>query len=115
MNTRTISIVAGSSRSHVDRGRRIAVEMEPGDALIFHSLLHHFTEPNTSNLRRRAVQFHYHQIGAIWGDVAQHTRHYHFEDGGYAGCTVAHDPSAPGAYQYRGALPRPVIPLEPYD
>jgi phytanoyl-CoA hydroxylase len=96
---------------YVDRGRRIAVEMEPGDALIFHSLLHHFTEPNTSNLRRRAVQFHYHQIGAIWGNVEQHTRHYHFEDGGYAGCTVAHS----GAHVYRGALPRPVVPLEPYD
>jgi len=85
--------------------------MEPGDALIFHSLLHHFTEPNTSNLRRRAVQFHYHQIGAIWGDVEQHRRHYHFDDGAYAGCTVAHS----GANVYRGALPRPVVPMEPYD
>lgn len=101
--------------SHIDRGRRIAVEMEPGDALIFHSLLHHFTEPNTSNLRRRAIQFHYHQIGAIWSDVEQHTKHFHFEDGRYAGCTVPRDPSAPGAYVYRGSLPRPVVPREPYD
>jgi len=43
----------------------VAIEMEPGDALTFHSLLHHFTEPNTSNPRRRAEQFHYHQIGAV--------------------------------------------------
>ena len=100
---------------YIDRGRRVAVEMEPGDALIFHSMLHHFTEPNTSNLRRRAVQFHYHQIGAVWAGVAEHTKHFHFGDGDYAGCTVAHDPAAPGAYVYRGALPRPVVPIEPYD
>jgi phytanoyl-CoA hydroxylase len=101
--------------AHIDRGRRIAVEMEPGDALIFHSMLHHFTEPNTSNLRRRAIQFHYHQIGAVWGEVDQHTKHFHFDDGRYAGCTVPHDPAAPGAYVYRGALPRPVVPTRPYD
>jgi phytanoyl-CoA hydroxylase len=101
--------------SYVDRERRIAIEMEPGDALIFHSMLHHFTEPNTSNTRRRAVQFHYHQIGAVWGDVEEHAKHFHFDTGDYAGCTVPHDPSAPGAYQYRGALPRAVVPLAPYD
>src|SRR6185295_17050526 len=44
---------------HADQ--RIAIEMEPGDALVFHACLHHFTAPNTSGLRRRAVQFHYHQ------------------------------------------------------
>jgi phytanoyl-CoA hydroxylase len=101
--------------THVRRDSRLAVEMEPGDALIFHSMLHHFTEPNTSNLRRRAIQFHYHQIGAEWADVEEHKRHFHFDDGAYAGCTVAHDPSAPGAYVYRGSLPREVVPLDPLD
>ena len=53
--------------------------MQPGDALIFHSLLHHYTAPNASPLRRRAVQFHYHQIGAVWGDLAAHGKtYYHF-------------------------------------
>lgn len=99
----------------LDRDARIVIEMEPGDALIFHSLLHHFTEPNTSDLRRRALQFHYHQIGAIWADVADHTRHFHFADGSYAGCTVPHEPADASAYWYRGALARPVVPVDLLD
>jgi len=73
---------------YVDRGRRIAVEMEPGDALIFHSLFITSTEPNTSNLRRRAVQLHYHQIGRHLGRCSNSTaRHYPFDDGRLPGCT----------------------------
>jgi phytanoyl-CoA hydroxylase len=101
--------------SYLDRSARIAIEMQPGDALIFHSLLHHFTEPNTSDLRRRAVQFHYHQTGAVWAGLAEHTRHYHFDDGTYAGCTVPHQPADASAYWYRGALARPVVPEDPLD
>jgi hypothetical protein len=86
--------------------------MESGDALIFHALPYHFTEPTTSNPRRRALPFHYHQTGAIWADVAEHNRHFHFDDGRYAACTVAHDPAQDA---YRGVLPRPVVPMEPYD
>ena len=33
----------------------VPISMEPGDALVFHSLLHHYTAPNTSGLRRRAA------------------------------------------------------------
>jgi phytanoyl-CoA hydroxylase len=93
----------------VDREARIAVEMQPGDALIFHSLLHHFTEPNPSALRRRAVQFHYHQVGAVWAGVEEHRRLFHFADGSYAGCTVPHEPADASAYWYRGALARAVV------
>ena len=99
----------------VARDARIAIEMEPGDALIFHSLLHHYTAPNPSPLRRRALQFHYHQIGAIWAGVPEHQRLFHFEDGGYAGCTVPHEPADASAHWYRGALPRTVLPEEPWD
>lgn len=102
-------------QSHLDRDARIAVEMEPGDALIFHSLLHHFTEPNTSDLRRRALQYHYHQLGAVWAGVEEHRRVFHFADGAYAGCTVPHEPADASAYWYRGALPRPVVPVDPLD
>ena len=100
---------------HLDRDARIAIEMAPGDALIFHSLLHHFTEPNTSALRRRALQFHYHQTGAVWAGVTEHTRHFRFADGSYAGCTVPNEPADPSAHWYRGALPRPVVPVDPLD
>jgi phytanoyl-CoA hydroxylase len=104
---------------------RIAIEMQPGDALIFHALLHHYTAPNASALRRRAVQFHYHQIGAVWGDLAAHQRLFHFADGGYAGCTVPHDAAShaagsdkaapPSSYVYRAGLERPIVPVDPLD
>jgi len=105
---------------HVRATERIAIEMQPGDALIFHSLLHHYTAPNASALRRRAVQFHYHQMGAVWGDLAAHRRLFHFADGSYAGCTVPHapapgEPAAPGGYVYRAGLERPIVLADPLD
>ena len=91
---------------------RIAIEMQPGAALLFHSLLHHFTAPNKSDLRRRAIQYHYHQLGAVWGSVEEHQRLFHDEQGNYAGCTVPH-PELPGAnYAYRNGLPREIEPVD---
>ena len=43
----------------VARNAAVAVPMEPGDALLFHGLIHHGTPPNRSDRRRRALQFHY--------------------------------------------------------
>lgn len=92
-------------------GERVPIPMQPGDALVFHSLLHHYTAPNTSDLRRRAIQFHYHQIGAVWGDVETHRAHFHDDDGAYAGCTVAHGDAATN-YNYREGLPREIVPVD---
>jgi len=98
-------------RQHADE--RVAIEMQPGDALVFSALLHHYTAPNASNLRRRAIQFHYHQIGAVWGGVEEHRSLYHFADGSYAGCTVPHEPApAYVNYRYRGALERKIVPVD---
>ena len=36
-----------------------AIELQPGDALIFHGELLHFTPANQTDQRRRAVQYHY--------------------------------------------------------
>lgn len=91
---------------------RVPIAMQPGDALIFHSLLHHFTAPNKSDLRRRAVQFHYHQLGAVWSDVETHRAHFHFDDGTYAGCTVPHGEALQTNYNYREGLPRRIVPVE---
>jgi len=92
---------------------RVAVEMQPGDALLFHSLLQHYTAPNTSELRRRALQYHYHQIGAVWGDLDQHRALFHDDEGEYAGCTVAHAAMPGGNYQYRaGGRPRVIEPVD---
>ena len=67
---------------------RVHIELEPGDALIFHPLLHHYTAANQSDMRRRAVQFHFNQIGTVWTDLATHRRLYRDETGAYAGCTL---------------------------
>ncbi len=97
----------------VSRSEARALEMEPGDALIFHALLHHFTGPNRSNGHRRAIQFHYHQAGAVWGTLEDHQRLYHHEDGSYAGCTTLHgDAEAAAAYTYRGPLTREIVPMD---
>src|SRR3954452_19163991 len=68
---------------------RVALPMEPGDALIFHSLIHHYTAANRSDQRRRALQFHYHQLGLEWTSLEAHRALFHDANGAYAGCTVA--------------------------
>jgi len=95
--------------------QRIAIEMQPGDALIFSGLLQHYTAPNRSALRRRAIQFHYHQAGAVWGSLEDHRRLFHDADGQYAGCTVAHAHLPGGNYAYRDGLPRAVVPVDTSD
>jgi phytanoyl-CoA hydroxylase len=97
----------------VDPGRRVAIEMQPGDVLIFHSLLHHYTAPNSSPLRRRALQFHYHQIGMEWTSLEAHQRLFHDTAGAYAGCTVPHAPQR--NYSYRPGLIRRIEPIDPPD
>merc|ERR1719189_2855715 len=42
-----------------DVGNVLPVEMNPGDCLLFSSLLPHGTPPNLSHLPRRAMQFHF--------------------------------------------------------
>jgi phytanoyl-CoA hydroxylase len=43
----------------INNQHAVAVPLEPGGCLLFHSLIHHGTPTNHSGLRRRAVQFHY--------------------------------------------------------
>lgn len=66
---------------HLHAERRVAVPMEPGDALVFHSRIHHYTAANRSDKRRRALQFHYHQVGMEWTSLAAHRDLYHDENG----------------------------------
>ena len=46
----------------------VMAPLEPGGALLFDGLLHHGTPPNTSENRRRALQFHYTAADAEWLD-----------------------------------------------
>jgi len=42
-----------------DPSTAIPIPLQPGDALIFHGEVKHFTPPNVTTKTRRAVQFHY--------------------------------------------------------
>jgi phytanoyl-CoA hydroxylase len=95
----------------VDAGRRIALPMDPGDALIFHSLIHHYTAANRSNQRRRALQFHYHQVGLDWTPLEAHRVLYHDARGEYAGCTVAKGAPFAEASSYVPNRLRAVVPM----
>ncbi len=95
---------------------RVQIELDPGDGLIFHPLLHHFTAANLSDLRRRAVQFHFNQIGTVWTDLATHRRLYRDETGAYAGCTVAKSSLAlDGEHPWPEGRGMAVVPLEDWD
>ena len=50
----------------VQTTRDVMVPLEPGGVLLFDGLIHHGTPANRTNLRRRAVQFHYTGRNAIW-------------------------------------------------
>jgi phytanoyl-CoA hydroxylase len=96
---------------HVRLKDRVALPMEPGDALIFHSLIHHYTAANRSNQRRRALQFHYHQTGLEWISLEAHRALFHDVDGGYAGCTVAKGAPFVAASSFVPTRLRPVVPM----
>jgi phytanoyl-CoA hydroxylase len=90
---------------------RVALPMVPGDALVFHSLIHHYTAANRSQQRRRALQFHYHQVGLEWTSLAAHRALYHDADGAYAGCTVAKGAPFAEASSFVPSRLRPVVPM----
>jgi phytanoyl-CoA hydroxylase len=96
---------------HVRLAARLELPMDPGDVLIFHSLMHHYTAPNRSGRRRRALQFHYHQRGVRWTSLAEHRALYHDEAGGYAGCTVPAGAPQDDSFSYRPRRLRPVVPI----
>ena len=95
----------------VDLDRCVALAMEPGDALIFHSLIHHYTAANHSSQRRRALQFHYHRVGLDWTSLEAHRALYHDADGEYAGCTVSKGAPFAEASSYVPRRLRAVVPM----
>jgi phytanoyl-CoA hydroxylase len=90
---------------------RVALPMDPGDVLIFHSLINHYTAANRSNQRRRALQFHYHQVGMEWTSLEAHRALYHDADGEYAGCTVPKGAPFAEASSFVPSRLRHVVPM----
>ncbi len=95
----------------VHREKRIALPMDPGDVLIFHSLIHHYTAANRSTQRRRALQFHYHQVGLVWISLEAHRVLFHDADGEYAGCTVSKGAPFAETSSFVPSRLRPVVPM----
>jgi phytanoyl-CoA hydroxylase len=91
--------------------RRVALPMDPGDALVFDSRIHHYTAANRSDRRRRALQFHYHQVGLEWTSLEAHRALYHDADGAYAGCTVAKGAPFAEASSFVPSRLRRVVPI----
>ena len=90
---------------------RVALPMDPGDVLVFHSLIHHYTAANRTDRRRRALQFHYHQVGLEWTSLEAHRAMYHDADGAYAGCTVPKSAPFAEASSFVPSRLRPVVPM----
>lgn len=49
-------------RGRIDKSQAKAVPTKAGSGLFFHGNLPHFTPPNRSDKRRRAIQFHFHGV-----------------------------------------------------
>ncbi len=63
--------------TEVQTQRCLAVPMQPGDCLLFDGLMHHGTPPSRSDLRRRALQFHYRPASVIpLGDSSERLRQF---------------------------------------
>jgi phytanoyl-CoA hydroxylase len=90
---------------------RRALPMDPGDVLVFNSLIHHYTAANRSDQRRRALQFHYHQVGLEWTSLEAHRALYHDADGAYAGCTVAKGAPFAESSSFVPSRLRTVVPM----
>lgn len=44
----------------------VAIPLRPGDALVFHGEIQHFTPANLTNYRRRSIQYHYASSRTSW-------------------------------------------------
>lgn len=64
----------------------IPIELPPGGLMIFHGLLPHETPPNQSNLRRRALQFHYQSAATQVAPREEYQKKFAGEDGIFLGC-----------------------------
>ena len=70
----------------VDVSRDVVCPLKPGGVLLFHGLIHHGTPPNSSPLRRRAVQFHFATASSRRTTAEDHAKFFH-DPKGMAACT----------------------------
>ena len=71
-----------------DYSQAVPVELRTGGILFFSTLLPHYTPPNRSELRRRAVQLFYRAAHTRLVDAAEHSRCFVEADGTPAACSA---------------------------
>lgn len=69
--------------------KAIPIELQPGGALFFSGLLPHQTPPNSSPLRRRALQFHYRAVSSKIISAEAYDEIFVDRDGTPASCHAA--------------------------
>lgn len=74
-----------------DTSAAVPVEIPDGGAMVFYGMLPHFTPPNRSSKRRRAMQNHYHSASASKRPVDEYDRVFADIDGRAASCQAARD------------------------
>jgi len=73
----------------IDPADAVAVELKAGGMIVFHGNIPHYTPPNTSGARRRALQYHYRTAA---NRVISHEEYYDVfqeADGTFASCAAA--------------------------
>jgi phytanoyl-CoA hydroxylase len=58
------------------KGADVVVALPPGGMLLWHGLTHHGSPPNESDLRRRALQFHYRPAKVTTTTTQERMQHY---------------------------------------
>ena len=75
----------------LEKDRAVPIELAAGGVLFFSGLLPHQTPPNTSDRRRRALQFHYRGAATQQLDKLSYDAVYQDPDGTPASCKAAAD------------------------
>ena len=71
---------------YYDRDEMVTVPMKAGSGLFFHSLLPHYTAPNTSNSWRRAIALSYMSARAKFTGVGESPEYLHIIGTTFPGC-----------------------------
>lgn len=75
----------------IDPSLAVPIELRAGGALFFSAMLPHQTPPNTSPLRRRALQFQYRGVDCRQVSKEEFGREFAESDGQPASCALAHE------------------------
>ena len=75
----------------IDPARAVPVELKAGGVLYFSAMLPHQTPPNSSPLRRRALQFQYRGVDTVQVSKEEYGKVFAEADGHPASCALAHE------------------------